>query len=178
MRAARLLALLFAVTCLGGLMALLVWASRCPIKAGLETLDPSLMVDNSLIATLGISNPGNGEVYLSMSSMRAQAKVANDWVSITNLWTGSGWVTPRGKTLILILIPRETEACRIQLDYSPQTARERLAAFVGRHAPRAVYNWPIVTRLLWPLWVPGRVAPPRAWREASFTLTTPGDLNK
>ena len=66
--------------------------------------------------------------------MRAQARVANNWVSVTNLWTGSGWVASRGKTLILILIPPETEACRIQLDYSPQTARERLAAFVRSNA--------------------------------------------
>jgi hypothetical protein len=178
MREARHVALVLALICVAGLLAFLLWASRCPIEAGLETVDPSDMVDNSLIATVGISNPGNADMYLSMSSVRAEAKLANNWISVTNLWTGSGWVAPRGKTLILILMPRETEACRIQLDYSPQTARERLAAFMGRHAPRAVYNWPIITKLLWPQWVPGRVPPPRAWREASFTLTTPGDLNK
>jgi hypothetical protein len=147
--------------------------SQCPLGLEVETVDPSLMVDRSLILTLGLSNPGEEFVRFDRRSLQVQAKAEPGWIAVTNLWVGETSVSPRGKALMLVLVPQETEACRLTMNYSAETPKERLARFLRDRAPKVVANFPALRNWLWPPRAPGWILPPRQWTEADFEVRLP-----
>lgn len=131
------------------------------------------MVDRSLILTLSFKNPGHGFIVFDNHTLAVQAKAARGWIPVTNFWSGGNVVMPGDKTLLLTLVPRDTEACRVRLNYSPETLKERLAAFLRDHARKLVLACPPLRNWLWPPWSPGWVPPPRRWRETQLEIPVP-----
>ena len=154
------------------------WTSQCPMDVRLEKVEPGVMVDHSWIATLSVSNPGTAQIYLNMRSVRAEAKAAEGWVGVTNVWTGMTSVLPNCRTMVLLLIPTETEACRVRLEYAMPSMRERLQTFTRLHPIPSPYVPSFINRWLWPAQTPGWVPPPRRWSQAEFLVNTPWQLGE
>jgi hypothetical protein len=154
------------------------WTSQCPVDLRLEKLEPGGMVDNSWIATLSVSNPGSAEVHLNTRSVRAEARAAERWVGVTNVWTGMGWLLQNRQTTVLLLVPSQTEACRVRLQYSMPTMRERLITFTRLHPIPSSFLASRIDRWLWPSQTPGWVPPPRRWAQAQFLVNTPRELGE
>jgi hypothetical protein len=164
--------------CVVGGLGFAFWTSQCPVDVGLERIDPTLMVDRSMIVSVAVRNPAGAEIHLNMNSVRAVAKESERWVKAENLWTGSDWLLPNCKTVLLLQVPRETVACRIRLEYSLPTFKERLIALRRVHQLPSASLTSLVDQWLWPARGPGWVPPPRRWTEASFVVSTPRELGK
>ena len=149
--------------CAAGLIVFAVWFSLCPMEIKVEAVDPSLMVDRSLIVTLGLTKGSSDAVRFDLKSLQVEAKVRRGWVGITNVWAGIP---------ILILVPPETQVCRVRLNYSPLSLRERLAELVWNRAPKLVTRFPALRSWLWPPRPLGWV-PPRNWTEGDFEVRLP-----
>ena len=164
MRWGKLSILAAGAGCIAALMIFAIRYSRCPIELQVQAVDPSLMVDRALILTLGVTNHSPEFVRFDLRSMQVEAKITDKWFGITNVWPGFP---------TLALVPPETEACRIRLNYSPETAKERLAIFLRDHAPKLLAKFPTLYTWLWPPWLPGSVPPPRRWVATDLTAPLP-----
>jgi hypothetical protein len=149
--------------CVAGLIVFAVRFALCPMEIKVEAVDPSLMVDRSLIVTLGLTKGSSEAVRFDLKSLQVDAKVGRGWVGITNVWAGLP---------ILILVPPETQVCRVRLNYSPKTLKERLGDFVLDHAPRLLAKFPALRSWLWPPRPLGWTRPLR-WTEGDFEVRLP-----
>ena len=155
------------------------WTSQCPVDLRLERIEPGVMVDHSWIATLSVTNPGTALIYLNTRSVRAEAKAAERWVGVTNVWTGMGLVPPNCcRTMVLLLVPSETEACRVRLEYTMPTIRERLLTFTRLHPIPSSFLASRIDRWLRPPQTPGWVPPPPRWAQAELMVNTPRELGE
>lgn len=166
------------VACMAGALGFARWSAQYPIEVQLERLEPSLMVDHSWIATLGISNSSPGQICLSTHELRIDAKEGYNWTGVTNLWVGPAWVMPNCKATVLVLVPPHTEACRINLSYSTRTLKERLRTFVQFHRLPSPYLASLIDQWLFPMGPAARVPPPRKWVAARFEVGTPRELGR
>ena len=165
----KIFLIILAVGFVGSLVFFAIWFTRSPLDLKVEAVEPSLMIDRSVIVTLGLTNPGSGFVQIDTKTLLVEAKAAGGWVPINDVWAGIHTVSPHENTLLLALMPHETQACRVRLNYSPETLKERLATLLRDHAPKLVSNFPVLRNWLWPPgpmggWVP----PPRSWTEAQL----------
>jgi len=149
--------------CVAGLLVFSVRFALCPMEIKVEAVDPSLMVDRSLIVTLGLTRGSSDAVRFDLKSLQVEAKVRRGWVGITNVWAGLP---------ILILVPPETQVCRVRLNYSPKTLKERLGDFVLDHAPKLLAKFPALRSWLWPPRPLGWI-PPLRWTEGDFEVRLP-----
>ena len=170
MRLGKVIAVALVIALVALAVTVVRWFSRCPLDMKLEAVEPSVMVDESLLATLSLNYAGNGYCRVNNGAMLAEAFVTNQWVRVTKV--SSGWLYREGKDQIMLLVPKETVAYRLRFEYSPDTPKERLAMFLRDHAPKLVNRIPWLQAWLWPPWVPGAAAPSRAWTPAELELGT------
>jgi hypothetical protein len=160
--------------CIAALLVVLTWRSRCPIDVRIAYMEPGVMVDDSWIVLLDITNSGPGYVHCERWYGQAEAKLANGWVQVTNAWQ-SGFSLgpgPGGKSQLLVLMPPGTKAYRLRVNYSPETLKELLGRLAGQYAPGLLNKFPAIRKSLSPPpWPAPR--PPREWTESTVEVAVP-----
>lgn len=153
-----------------GVLVVLHWPAPCPLDVKIAKMEPSgsgILDDagNELwLVTLTISNRTAGCLYFPGEWMKIEAKVTGRWVKTENRCSLIS-IEPARKSDVLLLLPFDSEACRLRLEYAPESlwwrAEGELWHFGVRLPPR-------VTRWIYP---PAGRRP--HWRRLNFELVLP-----
>jgi hypothetical protein len=153
MRPRRLIFVTAAVAGVAGLLAVLVWPSRCPITVKLVNVEPAGVIDDAglemSLVTLAVSScaeavpSANHTLYLGNRRANVEAKVANRWVEVQDSFYLDR-LAPGEESEVTLLLPAGTEICRLHLKYALASWKWRLAGLLARCGMRMspkFYRW-------------------------------------
>jgi len=113
--------------------ALMVYGSNSPVFLTVIGSTPSGMVDDNgqefQVLTVRINNRDSGRLTLAEDGICAEAKVSGYWVGAQDLSTVLDVGTYRD---LLVLVPYNSEGCRLAIEYLPEPLNLKAMRMCGR----------------------------------------------
>lgn len=177
MRKRRIILVSVASLTVVSLTAFLVWYWRCPIDYTVEC-EPSGMMSNGREATLVTFAIYNHDaVDVMFEKLNAfEVKVGSRWIQLDQKVEFSR-IPARGRSRELLVVPANTEACRLHLNYQGETWKSRLIAVIGPTGRNWLMKSPRLCKYLWPTQGKTMASPPR-WRTTTLEVILPPASNK
>ena len=139
-----------------GLLLFLIWPVRSPIDLRLANLEPSGMVDETgaecWLADLQIANHTAALIFLKPDNQKARALAAGQPTGNANLVRVVGNLQPDSTNVVVLLLPRRTELCRLELEYQLEAMSWRVWRRMGNGNRKRAMQWlpKSATTNLWP----------------------------
>ena len=153
-----------------GVLVVLHWPAPCPLDLKFARIEPSGsgILDDAgkelWLVTLTISNQTAGSLYFPGEWMKIEAKARGRWVETENRCNLSS-ISPARKSDVLLLLPADSEACRLRLKYARESLLWRVEGelwHLGVRLPPRVARW---------IYPPAGRRP--HWRRLNFELALP-----
>jgi hypothetical protein len=146
---------------IGGIGALLVisishWVRRCPIELRVVGIEPSRMIyfgeNKAMVVKLSVRN--SATVFATYDIPAFEAKAGGRWIEMQLVpgfpGTPGGGMSPGMEREETLVIPPDTEICRVRLRYYAGTWKSRFIAIIGPTGQKWVAKSPRFRKLVWP----------------------------
>jgi hypothetical protein len=111
-----------------------LWPASCPIEMKLLSMEPATLIDDAgselYLVTLSVSNTCGVPIRLSKKMTKGQARIADRWIETEGITLPARLGLWRSSE-IEILVPKDTEACRLNLCFRYEHETLKYALGIG-----------------------------------------------